>query len=181
MNEGLIPRRYANALFLTAREKGCERRLYDIMLRLEQSFAATPDLQDTLSNPFVSEADKCRLLTTAAGATGADTLFADFLRLLCRNRRIEFMRGIALAFLDIYRRENHIYVVRVESAAPLAPEEEQRIKRLVQSHIGDGTMEYTAGVNPTLIGGFTVAVGNDRIDASVSNELKQLRLNLLSK
>ena len=91
------------------------------------------------------------------------------------------MRGIALAFLDIYRRENHIYVVRVESAAPLAPEEEQRIKRLVQSHIGDGTIEYTAGVNPTLIGGFTVAVGNDRIDASVSNELKQLRLNLLSK
>ena len=41
-------------------------------------------------------------------------------------------------------------------------------------------MEYSSSVDPSLIGGFTVSVGNERIDASISNELKQLRLNLIS-
>ena len=40
-------------------------------------------------------------------------------------------------------------------------------------------MEYDTHVNPDLIGGFTVSIDNERLDASVKNELKQLRLNLL--
>ena len=40
-------------------------------------------------------------------------------------------------------------------------------------------MEYVSRVDPDLIGGFTVSIDNERLDASVRNELKQLRLNLL--
>lgn len=42
-------------------------------------------------------------------------------------------------------------------------------------------MEYMSVVNPDLLGGFTVNIGNEKLDASIANELKQLRLNLLSK
>ncbi len=40
-------------------------------------------------------------------------------------------------------------------------------------------MEYSSRVNPDLIGGFTVTIDNRKLDASVSNELKQLRVSLL--
>ena len=42
-------------------------------------------------------------------------------------------------------------------------------------------MEYTYSTDPDLIGGFTVDIDNERLDASVKNELKQLRLKLLKQ
>ena len=49
-----------------------------------------------------------------------------------------------------------------------------------KSHLDGGTMEYHHRVDPALIGGFTVTIDNDKLDASVADELKQLRLKLLS-
>ena len=55
-----------------------------------------------------------------------------------------------------------------------------RLKSLVEKHLGDATVEFTKDVDPDLIGGFVVTVNSERLDASVSNEIKQLRLKLLS-
>jgi len=181
MNEGLIPRRYAKALYKLAGEKGKAKQIYGLMNNLGSSFASTPALQATVSNPFVSDADKEALLTTGAAATADDTLFADFLKLLAENRRIDMAGAIARAYSDLYRRENRIHAVTVTSAAPMAPEDEKRLKELILRHLDGGTMEYRSLVNPDLLGGFTVNIGNEKLDASIANELKQLRLNLLSK
>lgn len=181
MNEGLIPRRYAKALYKLAVEKNDTGRLYALMNTLAENFEKAPALSQTLANPFVSAADKTALLTTAANANADDTLFADFLKLLVRNSRIMFMREIALAYIQLYRQANNIYRVNVQSATPLSDDDEQRLRKLVAQHLNGATMEYDSSVNPSLIGGFTISVGNDRIDASIANELKQLRLNLISK
>lgn len=180
MNEGLIPSRYAKALYMVGCEKNVDKRLYDMMKTLDRSFAAQPSLQDVVGNPYVGDADKTVLLATAAGAVADDSVFGDFLKLLSRNRRIGMARGIAIAYISLYRRKNSIYEVNVVSAAPMATSEESRLRDLIGRHLKGGKMEYTASVDPSLIGGFTVSVGNERIDASISNELKQLRLNLIS-
>ena len=57
--------------------------------------------------------------------------------------------------------------------------EESRLKKLVQSHLKGGTMEYTFKVDPDLIGGFTVSIGLEKLDSSVRNSLNELRLKLL--
>lgn len=182
MNEGLIPRRYAKALYLVAKERNDDKRVYQMMKRIEDNFVELPQLNETLNNPFVSYADKQKLVVTAAAATdNTDSLLIDFIKLLMQNRRIGMVRLIAQAYINLYREENHIYKVEVESAAPMNAADEARLKRFVEKHLHGGTMEYTHSVNPSLIGGFTVSVGNERVDASVSNELKQLRLNLISK
>ncbi len=181
MDQGLIPRRYAKALYGFASDKGVTERVYVLMKNLEASFAELPDLQKALSNPFVNGDDKTQLLFTASQASKADSVFADFVKLLIHNRRVDDVRQIALAYLKIYREERNIHVVHVESAAPLAPDEEKRLRRLVERHIGDDAMEFTTGVDPSLIGGFTISVDNERLDASISNELRQLRQNLISK
>ncbi|MDE6927904.1 MAG: F0F1 ATP synthase subunit delta, partial [Muribaculaceae bacterium] len=94
MNEGLIPRRYAKALYEVAVERNQAERLYRLMKCLEQQFEASPALEATLANPFVSESDKIALLRTAAGAIDADTAYNDFLKLLAQNRRLDFAPGI---------------------------------------------------------------------------------------
>lgn len=178
MNEGLIPRRYAKALYKVAVERGDDCELYDLMNRLVTTADAQPGLSQAISNPFVSDSDKIALLTTAAAAEN-DKTFADFLKLLAQNSRLDMTLLIARQYADLYRHERNIYKVDVVSASPLDSAEEDRLKRMINSHLNGGSMEYVSRVDPDLIGGFTVSIDNERLDASVRNELKQLRLNLL--
>lgn len=180
MNEGLIPRRYAKALYAVAKEHGVDAKVYDCMNTMERNFAAQPQLKQVMANPYVGDADKISLLTTAADAAKMPVLL-DFFKLLAQNKRLDIALACALAFTDIYRKMHNIYKVNVVSASRMNPDEEKRLRALIERHLKGGSMEYTASVAPSLIGGFTVSVGNELLDASISNELKQLRLNLLSK
>lgn len=181
MNEGLIPARYAKALYLVGCEKHVDKDLYDKMKALDHAFETEPKLHEVLANPFISAADKQKLMATAVGSSSSDTVFSDFLKLLSRNRRLDMARSIANAYVKLYRHEHNIYNVKVVSAAPLSDDDSNRLKNIIGSHLNGGSMEYSTAVDPALIGGFTVNVGNERLDASISNELKQLRLNLISK
>lgn len=183
MNDGLIPRRYAKALLEFAKSKGADARVYGFMQQLAASFEAQQGLQQAVANPFVSAADKTALLTVAAGIDNgkSDPVFADFLKLLVDRGRIDMIRGIALAYIDLYRHANNIYSVIVTSASPLKPEDLDRLKSMVAGHLGsDVTLEFTDVVDPSLIGGFAISVGNERLDASIANELNQLRRQILS-
>ncbi len=180
MKDGLIPRRYAKALYKVALERGNDSRLFDLMATLDHSFASNAGLQAVVANPFVDNAEKARLLTTAAGANADDTTFADFLKLLEQNRRIDMARQIALAYEDIYRRAHNIRRVQVVSAMPLDPSVEQRIKDIVKSHIDGGTIEFSSVVDPALIGGFIVNIDNERLDASLRSEFEHLRQSLIN-
>lgn len=182
MDKGLIPRRYAKALYEVGAGRNDNEKLYGLMQTLAASFAAEPSLAKTLANPFIAESDKTALLVSAAGgdAAAADVTFEDFLKLLVQNRRLDIAWDIARAFIDLYRERHSIYRVVITSAAPLGDEERKRLEALVSDHIGHGTMEYDYKVNPALIGGFTVAVNSQLLDASVSNKLQQLRQHLVS-
>lgn len=179
MNEGLIPRRYAKALLKFAVEKNADKRVYALMTTLAHSFAANPGLDSTMANPFIAPGKKEELLVTAAGADAKDEVYRDFLKLLRSNNRLPLARAIALAYVEDYRKANNIYRVEVTAAMPMDAAGEERLKKLILSHLEGGTMEYDFKVDPDLIGGFTVNVGSERLDASIKNELKQLRLKLL--
>lgn len=181
MNEGLIPRRYAKALLKFAAEKHQGARVYELMGNLIGSFETLPELDATVANPFIDAGKKHGLLVTAAGSTAKDEAYLDFLKLLQQNNRLPLVRNIALAYADEYRKANNIHRVEVVSAVPMEAEEERRLKSLIASHLGGAEIEYSARVNPDLIGGFTVSIGSERLDASVKNELKQLQLKLLGK
>lgn len=184
MNEGLIPHRYAKALIKAAREKNCEREMYGVMQTLSDSFDKNAGLQKTVTNPFVEPARKISLLKLAAQTENGptDALFDDFLKLLVKNKRIGFIREIALDYQRQYRQDNNIYLVCITTAAPLPQTEIDKLVALVQDRLPQGsTMQLQTAVDPSLIGGFSISIDNTLIDASVKNQLKQLRSNLISQ
>ncbi len=181
MNEGLIPRRYAKALYKYALEKGQDKPMYELMQQLSSTFVVDSKLQEVMNNPFISSEDKVKLLNIASGTEKSHTCFADFLKLLVENNRLSLIRSIALAYLTIYRKANNIYLVEVVSAAPMDKADQTRLQKLIEKHLNGGSMEYSQRVDSQLIGGFVVNIDSERLDASVQNELKQLRLNLLRK
>lgn len=179
MNDGLIPQRYAKALYKLAKDKGNAGAVYEEMKLVADAFRVNPDLNKVLANPFVSREDKEKLLISAAGGAVEDD-YRSFVKLILEHDREQFAYEMALAFRDIYRRENKISSVNITTAAQLSDAQLDKIKKIVAGAFPDHTLEWNFNVNPDLIGGFVVDVDSSRLDASISNELEQLRTNLLS-
>ena len=179
MDKGLLPRRYAKALYKYADEKGRTAQVYDLMQNLNVAFDTNHDLQSTIANPFVPTDNKIALLSTAAGEK--NDILDDFVKLLAVNNRLDIVRGVALAYTALYRQENHIHLVEITSAAPLNDADKKRITDMIEKHIGNATAQYSFHVDPELIGGFVIKIDNESLDASVRNELKQLRQALITK
>lgn len=179
MDNGLIPRRYAKALYKFADAHGKTREVYDEMKDVIDSFIKNPGLQKVLSNPFVSREDKQNLLISAAGKK-VENDYLGFVKLILEQHREDYAYRMALAYRDIYRDINKISQVRITTAVSLGDSEMARIRQMIESAFPDRTLEYTYVVDPSVIGGFIVDVDDSRMDASLSNELEQLRLNLIN-
>lgn len=177
MDKGLLPRRYAKALYKFAAEKDATNDVYLLMNRLEEAFQNNRQLQEAISNPFIPVEKKNELLQTAVGEKNA--IFVDFIKLLADNNRLDLIRSVALSYAELYRKENHIHLVNITSAAPLSDADRKRLTDMIEKHIGDATAQYTFDVNPDLIAGFVIRIDNESLDASVRNELKQLRQSLM--
>ena len=85
-----------------------------------------------------------------------------------------------MAYLKLYREAFGIASVEIVTAIELGDDEISGIMDVVKRQLGGKTMEQTVRVDADLIGGFTVNVDGMVLDASIKNELKKLRLKLLS-
>lgn len=178
MIDGLIPRRYAKALYKYAQDTKRTELVYEEMKAVINSFEENPSLQKVLANPFVKNEDKEKLLLSAAGTRLEDD-YQRFVKLVLAHHREEFAYLMALSYRDIYRTENKISRVVITTAAELPDAQMKKLRGVVEKAFKGVTLEYTYKVDPDLIGGFVIDVDSARMDASISNELEQLRQNLL--
>lgn len=179
MYDGLIPSRYAKALYKLSIETGECDEIYEQMCALSGRNTAIDELKRVMRNPYIANEDKGRVMLLAAGAKPGSSL-EKFIMLIIRNNRAEFLRKIALSYVALYREKHNIAEVIVTTAAQLPEKEMQAIIDVVKKQLQGYTFEVVSEINPDLIGGFTVQVGDVLLDASVKNELKNLRLKLLS-
>lgn len=179
MIDGLIPRRYAKALYKMAIDHKKTKELYDDMKNVIESFRANPNLQKVLSNPFVKHEDKKSLLIAAAGKD-VDADYRRFVWLILAHHREEFAYLMALAYRDIYREENKISQVRITTAVAMPDAEMEKLRNLVRKSFPDRQLEFEVAVDESIIGGFVIDVDSARMDASLSNELVQLRQSLIT-
>src|SRR5574344_892745 len=107
MNEGLIPKRYAKALYKYASDEGAAKDLYEQMQLLAKSYAQESGLVGVIDNPFVAISDKEKVLLTAGGASKG-SIYDKFILLVIKHNRENFMREIALDYQTIYCKNNDI-------------------------------------------------------------------------
>lgn len=182
MDNGLLPRRYAKALYKLSTEQGKALTVYHQATQLARAMTGQPAMRQVMGNPFVSLDQKLALVKTAVSPAGADdTLIQDFVKLLDHNHRLDLLTATMLAYGTIYRRANNIYHIDVTSAAPLDQTDRSRLKAMIEQHLGGATAEYEWSTDPALIGGFTVTVDSQKLDASVKAHLQALQQQLLSK
>ncbi|MBP5497903.1 MAG: ATP synthase F1 subunit delta, partial [Muribaculaceae bacterium] len=122
---------------------------------------------------------RAEMLLAVTGATKGGSL-DKFIYLIIQNNRTPLLRKIALAYVKLYRQQHNIAKVEIETASPLSKEELDRIVGVVKKKLSDVELEISHEINQSLIGGFKVRVDSILLDASIKNELQNLRLKLLS-
>jgi F-type H+-transporting ATPase subunit delta len=163
---------YARSLFEVAKEQNKLDAVRDQIGAFADTLDQTRELQVFFFSPYFSTKEKEDGLDRAV--TDADPVVLNFLKLLIENHRTPVIFRVRREFDRLWQAENKLLPVQVTSAVAL---DDATVK-----HIGDRIAEQTgrkvdlsSNVDPDILGGIVVRVGNSVLDASIRNRLEKLR------
>ncbi len=167
--------RYAQALLDLAIEQGNLESVAADMKYLSVVCAENRDLELMLLSPIV-KADK-KIAVLNAVFDQFDKVSKSFIELIAKNGREGILPQIAVAFDALLKAYKGIVPVTLVSATKLDEAVKKTILAKVQSTT-KGTLEVSEEIDPALIGGFVVKMGDQQIDASIASQLGKLKQRL---
>jgi len=163
---------YARALFEVATEKNKLDVIREELGQFTDALADSRELQTFFFSPYFSTEEKKDGLHKAV--TGADPEIRNFLELLLEKHRMPVVFRIRQDYDRLWEEANKLLPVEITSAIELDPSIAERIGDEIGRQTGR-TVELTSTVDPDVIGGIVLRVGNSILDASIRNRLETLR------
>lgn len=174
-----IASRYAQALFLAAvRKDAVEEVGRDMGLSLGLDAAVRQRFQQFLEAPHITTESKVKLIEEVIRPR-VHPLFAEFIRLLLAKKRYFRMQDIADEFGRLVEEHRGIVRARVFSAVPLHTAELEDLVAQLEARLKK-QVHVVPVVEPALIGGVVVRVGDRIIDTSIRTQLERMREQLLA-
>ncbi len=167
-----LARVYARSLFQVARERGRLDELREQLGQLTDALDEYRELAVFFFSPYFSSSEKQQSLSTLL--VGADEILVNFLTLLIENHRMPVIFRIRQEYERLWEEENRTLPVEITSAIELDENTTESLGRTIGERAGR-TVTLAARVDPDIIGGIIIRVGNSILDASIRNRLEQLR------
>jgi F-type H+-transporting ATPase subunit delta len=163
---------YARALFEAARDDGVLDRVHDELGQFADALDEDRNLQVFLFSPYFSSEEKKDGVRRIV--SDADERLLNFLELLAERHRMPVLFRIRRLFDSLWAEENKLLPVTVTSATELDQGLVEEIGKRIEEQTGR-RVELSSNVDPDVLGGLVVRVGNMVLDATVRNRLEQLR------
>jgi ATP synthase F1 delta subunit len=163
---------YARSLFEVAQEQKKLEQVHDQLGEFADALDENRELQVFFFSPYFSTQEKKDGLKKAV--SGTEEIFENFLELLIEKHRMPAVFRVRRELDRLWEKEHQLLPVEVTSAIEL---DKQTVKQ-IGDRIGEQTgqkVELSAKVEPDILGGIVVRVGNSIIDASIRARLEQLR------
>ena len=166
---------YARALFEVAKERGVKDTVKDQLTQFVEALQGDRQLEIFFFSPYFSSKDKKDGLSQLL--EGADEIFVSFLESLIERERMPEIFHMRERFEEMWDIEMKLLPVEVTSAVAL----DEETVRSIGEQIAGGTgnkVQLTTVVDPDVVGGIVLRVGNVILDASIRNRLDQLRTQI---
>jgi ATP synthase F1 delta subunit len=163
---------YSHALFEVAKEHDVVDDVREQLGQFADELSDNRDLQVFLFSPYFSSQEKKDGIGKIVD--GADERFLNFLELLAERHRMPAIFRIRRAYDGLWREENKLLPVTVTSAIELDEGLVKGLGERIEEQTGK-KVELTSRVDPDVLGGLVLQVGNMVLDASIRNRLEQLR------
>jgi ATP synthase F1 delta subunit len=163
---------YSRALFEAAKENGVLDRVHDELGQFADALDSDRNLQVFLFSPYFSSEEKKDGVRRIV--SDADERLVNFLELLAERHRMPAIFRIRRTLESMWAEENRLLPVTVTSAVELDEGLVNDIGKRIEEQTGR-RVELSSNVDPDVLGGLQVRVGNMVLDATVRNRLEQLR------
>jgi ATP synthase F1 delta subunit len=163
---------YARSLFEVAKEHDVLDRVHDELGEFADALSDNRSLQVFLFSPYFSSEEKRQGVSKIV--SDADERFENFLELLAERHRMPALFRIKREFDALWAEEHKLLAVTVTSAVELDEGLAEDIAKRIQEQTGR-TVELSSNVDPDVLGGLMVRVGNMVLDDTVRNKLERLR------
>jgi F-type H+-transporting ATPase subunit delta len=163
---------YARSLFEVAREHARLDELREQLGQFADALDSNRQLAVFFFSPYFSTKEKQDALGRVLD--GADEILLNFLRLLIENHRMPVIFRARQQFEHMWERENKLLPVDITSAIELDQATTESLGKRIGERAGR-KVKLAAHVDPEIIGGIVLRVGNSILDASIRNRLEQLR------
>src|SRR4051794_13336069 len=163
---------YARSLFEVAQERDKLDEVRDQIGQFADALSESRELQTFFFSPYFSTEEKKQGLGKALD--GADETVANFLAVLIENHRMPALFRVRRELDRMWQDVNQLLPVQITSAVEL----DEAVTRQIGEEIGRQTgrkVELTSSVDPDVLGGIVVRVGNSILDASIRTRLERLR------
>jgi F-type H+-transporting ATPase subunit delta len=163
---------YGRSLFAVAQERSQLDEIHEQLGQFAEALQDNRDLAVFFFSPYFSTPEKKDGLKRAV--EGADPTLVNFLELLIEKHRMPAIFRIRRYFDRLWEQENKILPVQISTATSL----DDKIITQIGDQIGEATgqkVQLTADVDPDILGGIVLRVGNSILDASIRNRLDNLR------
>jgi ATP synthase F1 delta subunit len=175
MSEAAVARAYAQALLDAAREAGAVERVGRELGEFVAALQASAPLRHALHDPHVDSEAKLRVVGELTRE--AQPLLANTLQLMLQKGRAAAIPALGDQYARLAAREAEIVTVEVTTAVALAAPSRERLLESVRVATGR-RVELAERVDPAVIGGLVLRVGDTIADGSVRNRINQLRRRL---
>ncbi len=167
---------YARSLFEAALEQEKVDVVREQLGQFADALAGDHELQVFFFSPYFATEEKKDGLHKAV--TGAEDIFDNFLDLMLENHRMPVIFRIRREYERLWEKHNRLLPVQVTSAVEL----DEKTVRGIGDRIAEQTgrnVELSSSVEPDILGGIVVRVGNQVLDASIRNRLDTLRKQVI--
>src|SRR5947209_16995920 len=163
---------YSRSLFEVAKEQDVLDEVHEQLGEFADALAENQDLQVFFFSPYFSAQEKKDGIRKVVD--GGDEYFVRFLELLAERHRMPALMRIRRAFDELYAEERKLLPVTITSAVELDKSTVKEIGKKIEEQTGR-RVELAAQVDPDVVGGLVMRVGNVILDASVRARLERLR------
>ncbi len=165
--------RYALALFALANEQKKLEAVGGDLAAVSQALAESAALKALTTSPLVGREEAAKAVAAAAATMKLDTITANFLGVLAKNRRLAQLPGVIRAFNTLSARHRGELTAEVTSAHTLDDDQVDAIRQNLRTRMGrDITVDLD--VDPAILGGLVVKIGSQMIDGSIRTKLNTL-------
>lgn len=175
-----VARVYAEALLNAAQKHDqAENVLDEYRSLIDEVFAANPQVETLLSSAALGRTKRKGTLESVFEKR-ASPVFFNFLLVLNDHERLELLRPILVALQELYDERARRIRVHVHSAVPLPDDQQTRLAENVREAFGlEPILE--AQIDPELLGGLKVRVGDWQFDGSLRTQLDTIRSEILER
>jgi F-type H+-transporting ATPase subunit delta len=163
---------YARALFEVAVQRDALDEIRSELDAFADAMNENRQLTSFFFSPYFSVQEKKEALERVV--TDADPAFANFLQALIERHRMPAIFRIRTDFVSLWDEERKLLPVQITSAVELDPDTVEKLGKRIGEQV-DRTIELSSEVDPDILGGVVLRVGNVILDASIKNRLEQLR------